>query len=121
MRDYDPELHEGVAGAGYCSDSTNHYYTTAKDFYNSASFSAEEKVEFAKLSDAVKRLQAWAKANGETFDPNAKSFTPNANLSIIKNVFNESNSLIAIVVIVSIISVSAIGGYFFLRKRREEN
>ena len=33
----------------------------------------------------------------------------------------ENSDMVAIVVIVSVVSLTAIGGYFFLRKRREQN
>ena len=41
---------------------------------------------------------------------------------ILNNVIGgESTTAVTIVVIVSVISLTAIGGYFFLRKRREQN
>ena len=114
MRDY-------TEGDGSCmNDSANHYYSTAKAFYTSASFSSDEKVEFAKITDAVARLQAWARANGETFDPSAKTFSENPRVSLL-NVMGENTNSVAIIVIISMVSVTAIGGYFFLRKRKEEN
>ena len=118
MRDYDPELHVGVDGSGYCKDNDHNYYATAKAFYTSASFSNAEKVEFAKLTDAVARLQAWARAKGETFDPSAKTFSENPRVSLL-NVMGEKTNSVAIIVIISMVSVTAIGGYFFLRKRKE--
>ena len=39
---------------------------------------------------------------------------------LINNVFNENANTIAIIVIISLVSVTAIGGYFFI-KRREQN
>jgi len=42
-------------------------------------------------------------------------------VSPLINIMGDNGNAVAIVVIISIISVSAIGGYFFLRKRREEN
>jgi len=40
---------------------------------------------------------------------------------ILETLLGENGNSIAVVVIVSVISLSAIGGYFFLRKRREQN
>ena len=119
MRDYDPELHEGVPGAGYCSDSTNHYYSTAKAFYNSASFSAAEKVQFAGLTDAVARLQAWARANGESFDPSTGFGNANNRINPIANLGFKSANTMTVIIIVSLVAAGTVGGYFFIRKRKE--
>jgi len=110
MRDYKDSL-------GYCKDSENHYYSTAKSKYNSLSAAQKEIFDGASYADARERLHAWAVANGEIFD-SSHSFIPSTN-TILPGMEN-SGAVIAIVV-VSILSVSAIGGYFFIRKRKELN
>ena len=113
MRDY-------TDADGSCkNDSANHYYSTAKSFYTSASFSAEEKVEFAKLTDAVARLQAWARANGETFDPSAKTFSVSSGRVVFNAVVKNSSTTI-IIIAISAVSLAAIGGYFLFRKKKED-
>lgn len=49
------------------------------------------------------------------------SKAPLAPRTPIVNIVGENGNAITIVVIVSVISLTAIGGYFFLRKRREQN
>ena len=110
MRDY-------IDADGSCmNNSDNHYYSTAKTAY--ASLTSQEKTEFAGLTDAVARLQAWARANGEIFDPSAKTFSASPRVSLL-NVMGKNTNTVAIIVIISMVSVTAIGGYFFLRKRKE--
>ena len=111
MRDY-------TNADGSCmDDSENHYYSTAKTEYGN--LSAEEKVEFAKLGEAVARLQAWARANGESFDPSAKTFSKLRPISIL-NYQPEVTNTTLIIIVASIVSGLAVGGYFFLRKRKED-
>ena len=113
MRDY-------TEGDGSCmNDSANHYYSTAKAFYNSASFSADEKVQFAGLTDAVARLQAWARANGESFDPSTGFGNANNRVNPIANLGFESANTITVIIIVSLIAAGTVGGYFFIRNRKE--
>ena len=64
------------------------------------------------------RLSAWAKANGDTFDPITATFS-SARITPILSVAGDNNAM-TIVVIVSILSVTAIGGYFFFRKNRNK-
>lgn len=40
---------------------------------------------------------------------------------LLSNVTKENTNTVAIIVIISLVSVTAIGGYFFLKKRREQN
>ena len=111
-------LRDYTEGDGSCmNDSANHYYSTAKTAYGN--LSPEEKVEFAKLADAVARLQAWARANSETFDPSTKTFSKIHMVSIL-NMTSESTNATMIAIIVSALSIAAIGGYFFLRKKKEQ-
>ena len=51
----------------------------------------------------------------EVAKSSAAKVTPN------NTVLVDSNNTVALIVVISMISVTAIGGYFFLRKRREEN
>ena len=40
---------------------------------------------------------------------------------ILGNVMGENSNTVAIIIVISMVSVTAIGGYFFLKKRREQN
>ena len=42
-------------------------------------------------------------------------------VSLLMNIIGENTNTVAIIVIISMVSVTAIGGYFFLRKRKENN
>ena len=110
MRDY-------TVGDGSCmNNSTNHYYSTAKTAY--ASLTEQEKTAFASLTDAVARLSAWAEANGETFDPSAKVFSAAARIGSIANIAESTNTTV-IIVIASLVTLTAVGGLFIIRKRKE--
>lgn len=64
------------------------------------------------------RLSAWATANGDTFDPSTATFS-SARITPIFSVTGDNNTM-TIVVIISILSITAIGGYFFFRKNRNK-
>ena len=116
MRDYDPGLHVGVDGENLCkNENAKHYYSTAKTAYGN--LTAEEKTEFAKLSTAVARLQAWAIANSETFDPSAKTFS-NSSGAIVK-ALNSDSGVAMIIIVASLVSLTAIGGYFLFKKKKQ--
>lgn len=55
--------------------------------------------------------------NGTTYD----FFNSSEKVSTLMNIISENTNTIAIIVIISMVSVTAIGGYFFLRKRKENN
>ena len=112
MRDYNSNL-------GYCSDNDHHYYLDAKAAYNA--LTADEKNQFASLTEAKARYEKWAEINkdGAPYDGNNSVVTPLKadNLEIISD---NNSSLISIIVIVSLVSLTAVGGYFLLRKKKEQ-
>ena len=118
LDDYDPELHVGVDGSNWCKDDdSHHYYSTTKSAFNSLSVEQRRLLlENSAFADAKARLLAWATANGDSLDANNQL----AQASRIPFVgFNsESANTSAIIIIVSMISIICIGGYFFLRKRK---
>ncbi|MDY6276389.1 MAG: hypothetical protein SPL75_02775 [Bacilli bacterium] len=106
-------------GTGACRDSN--YYVNAKAALNAletehagskASFQSE-----SKYADALERYLKWAKACGDS--------NPFVGSTIQQSIVNsllpisDSNSTTVITIIVSVIGVSALGGFFFLRKRKE--
>ena len=48
-----------------------------------------------------------------------RSITPRSNARVLQSILGENTNTVAIIVIISMVSVTAIGGYFFLRKRKE--
>ena len=110
-------MNDYTSSEGYCmDDSDQHYYSDAKTAYGK--LSTEQKSAFADNLAAVARLQAWARANGESFDPTLKTFS-SARINPLVNIVGNTNT-VAIVVVVSMISLTAVGGYFFLRKKKED-
>jgi len=99
---------------------------------NCASNYSAMKTAYEALSDAQKnvfqysddyaaaraRMINWAKANGETFTYGAATPFAAATISILP-IIGQNNDAVAIIVIISVVSLTAIGGYFFLRKRKE--
>ena len=117
MRDYDPELHVGVEGSGYCKDSHN-YYLTAKAAYND--LSSEEQAEFANLSDAKARYEAWGRAKNDSdpYDGYDDVHTPISG-KIFLNGDSTGASTTFIIIAVSLVGVAAIGGYFLFKKKKQ--
>ena len=65
------------------------------------------------------RLSEWARINGYSYDSSSGSISQSPRISVL-SVLNKNTNKVAIIVIISMVSVTAIGGYFFLRKRRED-
>lgn len=101
-------------GTGKCS--SYEYYSYAKSVYTNGLSVAQK----ALLSQAAKdRLEAWATANGDTFDASAGTFTPNQRVSLSDAIVN-NNSLTLIIIIMSSVVVLGIGCYFFIKKKHRD-
>ena len=118
----------GVSGTDCLStkEGGKGYYDLAEARYNSTEFGDAARLEFATHNDFAKareRFQAWARANGKsiTFNQETGAIEYNTRSITLPTIFGESSNATAIVVIVSVVSLTAIGGYFFLKKRREQN
>ena len=106
-------------GTGLCK--TNNYYKDAKiqlfilEKEESGSITKlQSESEYAELLD---RYTDWATACGDT-----KPFVEDYNFlnpSMIPSIISSESTATAIIIIVSVIGVSALGGFFFLRKRKE--
>lgn len=101
---------------GYCKDSTHHYYSTARDAFNV--LNDHQRTLFTTntaYTNEWDRLRTWAEFNNESLNSQNK-------LGAIEKV-NESsvstNETIVLVVIVSMISLSVIGGYFYFKNKCE--
>lgn len=99
-------------------------YDVAKDYFES--MSKANRVEFMESTDYVistarERLIAWAKYHGNVINASGDDYIISRNIIPFGSfVDNDNSKIIAIVSIVSLIGVSAIGGYFFLKKRKEQ-
>ena len=105
---------------GYCKDSTHHYYSTARDAFNE--LNNHQRSLFtgnSAYSSEWARLSTWASKNGESLNEINKLAKSSNVVNPIATI-NESSNNIMLVVIISIMGLSAIGGYFFLRRRKED-
>lgn len=106
---------ESKPGTGLCK--SDGWYTAAKNAYEASSF-ASYRAELCTITYVVERLQAWAAANGGSFDISNSigSFSAYKNTMILST--KTAGSTIAIIAI-SATSLAAIGGYFLFRKKKE--
>lgn len=104
---------------GYCSDSTHHYYSTAKAAFNNLN-EHQRKLFTTNSAYLVEwtRLSTWASKNGDTLNSSNQLEIAVKPANIIASNFN--SDVVVILVIGTLISFGVIGGYFLLRKRREE-
>ena len=100
---------------GWCKDSEHHYYATARDAFNL--LNDHQRSLFttnSAYSSEWDRLRTWAEFNNESLNSQNK-------LGAIEKVNEASvsnNETIVLVVIVSMISLSIIGGYFYFKNKR---
>lgn len=106
---------ETISDTGACRGA-NGYYNKAKTAYQNFSAAIKTKIsEDECWGIAQARFIAWAKANGETVSSSETTLT--VNQKTMPEVLQTSTSVIT-VVIVSVISITAIGGYFYFHKRK---
>ncbi len=94
-------------------------YSAAKGAYNNLS-SNTIRQEVLSVPFVSERLAKWAAANHDELKLDGSLLSAHYNpnpISIISS--NEDSNRIAVLIIVSLISLTAIGGYFFFRKRKE--
>lgn len=91
------------------------YYPVLKSVW--AAMSIDEKLSIE--ATAQDRLEAWATANGEQLD-SGMNLVSNANF-IIKGSEIKDGDAFALIAVVSMVSATAIGSFFFIRKRKEQN
>lgn len=101
---------------GYCSDSTHHYYATAKDAFNDLN-EHQRKLFTSNSAYLVEwtRLSTWASKNGDSL--NATSILSSA--KVVKlNITNGNNYIV--IVLVSGLTIISIIGFFALRKKKKD-
>lgn len=110
---------EYVENLGYCKDSEHHYYSTAKTAFNA--LNTHQRSLFTTNSAYLTewtRLSTWASKNGESLN-GSNQLASAPKVSPILNT-NIGDNITLIVVVISSLSIVAIGGYFFLKKRKEK-
>ena len=100
----------------YCKDNEHHYYSTAKTAFNA--LNEHQRSLFTSNSAYLTewtRLSTWASKNGDSLNAsNLLASNGNLTIDLIKN-----TNIVGILVIISLISVSSIGAYFMLKRRKE--
>lgn len=120
MNSYDKGGDEGsTAGDGSCTT----YYATAKAAFNSNTLMSDSaRSTFCSdgtYSAAYNRLRDWATANEDSFNKTTHVLEASrTDFASSNNVTSNSSSATA-AIIVSVLGFTAIGGYFFLRRRKE--
>lgn len=123
MTDYDPDLHVGTEGAGWCKDNTHHYYSTAKSAFNSLEKTTRVYLmtnEQADIVAAKDRLIAWATANGEEIvvQQSGEYIIQSIN-SRINIVPIETNNIPILVVTISLMTISVGFAILIMFKKRK--
>lgn len=74
------------------------------------------------VSTARNRLEAWARHEGKTLSYENGEYILNSS-KIIAIFVNETinNNSVALTIVISLVGISTIGGYFFLRRRKESD
>ena len=107
MSDYNENL-------GYCSDAEHAYYANAKAKFNGMTATARERfVSESEFADAYARLQAWATINGDNVTSGGISSLGRKIMPLA-----EEASYTGLIIVMSI-SALALGGFFFLKKKRQ--
>lgn len=109
---------EYVENLGYCKDDTHHYYSTAKEAFNS--LNTHQRSLFTTNSAYLTewtRLSTWASKNGESL--NGSNQLAKTNTVTIVDTINSGSSTIVLIAVSVIAAASAIGGYFYLKRRKE--
>lgn len=100
---------------GYCSDSTHHYYATAKDAFNDLN-EHQRKLFTSNSAYLVEwtRLSTWASKNGDTL--NSSTLLVKGR-SIITDNINNNDAFI--IVLISELTIISFIGLIILKKRKK--
>ncbi|MBR0439389.1 MAG: bacterial Ig-like domain-containing protein [Bacilli bacterium] len=112
--DYDPsQSTKGKdTGAGWCKDSEHNYYQHAKNVWNAMTNDERGAVD----QDALDRLSAWASANGDVLNGTNVLSTRTS----ISSLLREGSAVSIVIIVSSAVTLTAIGGYFFIRRRKKQ-
>lgn len=113
--DYDGDTYSGTDPDVNCADN----YEYMKIAYSELTVFAKSVLQYhSNYSDARARMNAWAVANGETFTYGAE--TPFESIRINPMFDDSSSNAVTIIVVISIVSLTAVGGYFLFKKKKEQ-
>ena len=107
--------YEGDITTSNCASN----YEAMKEAYVALSDAEKNVFQYSdEYSAARARLVKWAIANGETFTYGNSTPFASARSSVL-TIFSNNGNTISIIVIITTISLTAMSGYFYLRKRKE--
>lgn len=108
----------GVEGTA-CVD--NGYYTKAKAaLATSGGVWSSVKSTLQSDSTGLKlRYEAWARAAGDATPYDGEAGIQSSR-TMFNNIISDSNGAVAVIVIISMVTLTAVGGYFFMRKKKEQ-
>ena len=104
------------------TDQCKTKFDVAESYFEGMSKS--ERINFMTSTDYViatarERFEAWARHEGKMINQSGDDYVISRN--IIPGILSsDNNKTIGIIVIISLISISTIGGYFFISHRRKE-
>lgn len=107
-----------TSNLGYCKDNTHHYYSTAKSAFNG--LNTHQRALFvgnSAYSSEWARLSAWASINGDSL--NASNILE-SNGKTQTSIINNQDSTSVIIMIISLLSITALGGFLFIKHKKEE-
>lgn len=103
------------------TSSCGDHYKEAKEMVLLMSASDLSEFQSATTGDIASARQTyewWCHVNGDA-TPYSGAIVQNASAKVLTNLFNaDKGSTAAIIVVASLVSVAAIGGYFFLKKKK---
>ena len=104
---------------GACKGSSG-YYNKAKTAYNSFTTAIKTKISQDECFNiATERFSAWARANGETATITGTTLTVSSIKHFVLADYSQDDSVTLITIIVTLISVTAVAGYFLIRKKKQ--
>ena len=74
------------------------------------------------ISTARERFEAWARHEGKTISYVDGDYVVVTNGSYVLSLFNTNGTshITLVIILISVIGLASVGGYYFIRKRKEE-
>ena len=111
---------DATAGAGRDSNGCESLYGNAKLSYQNMNQYMKQEVN-ESFYEALTRMEKWAEHHHEVFTLNEQgigSFSSNST-TLISSINKNNNDYSTIIIVVSVLSISALGLFLFLKKRKE--
>lgn len=113
MGTYDLALNNSKGNFGSCTT----YYAAAKEFYDAMPIGAKNYFASSDCADAFIKMNAWAVANGETFNSSTMKFQTRTTQD--STLVKSDSSDVEIIVMLSVASLAS--ALLFLKKKKVEH